>query len=285
MIKPFAFIFFLVFAAVSSYAADGPIRLLVRADDIGATHDVNTACIQAYTDGVARSIEALVPAPWFNLAAKMLNEHPEIDVGVHLCLTSEWENLKWRPVTPATTFVDAMGNFLPMTSQRPDFPPNTGFIQANPDPDEVERELRAQIEIAKKAIHNVTHLSAHMGTATCMPELKEITGRLAEEYDLPIELPVQLSRFPSWSGADKTPGEKTAALVNALETIGPGTYLIVEHPGLDTPEMQDIGHKGYENVAADRAGVLFAYCSPEVKSVIERRGIQLVSYADLLRKD
>ncbi len=60
-------------------------------------------------------------------------------------------------------------------------------------------------------------------------------------------------------------------------------WLFVEHPGLDTPEMRAIGHKGYEDVAADRDGVTKMFTSEKVKAVIKRRGIKLVSYADAIR--
>jgi hypothetical protein len=45
--------------------------------------------------------------------------------------------------------------------------------------------------------------------------------------------------------------------------------------------MRHIAHKGYENVAQDRAGVTHTFLSPKVKEVIKRRNIQLISYADL----
>ena len=55
---------------------------------------------------------------------------------------------------------------------------------------------------------------------------------------------------------------------------------MVEHPAFDTPEMRNIGHKGYENVATDRAGVTRAFTSERVKEVIARRKIRLISYAE-----
>ena len=124
------------------------IRLIVRGDDIGSSHTANVACIRCCRDGIVKSLEVMVTAPWFNEAAKMLQENPQIDVGVHLTLTSEWENFKWGPLTESPSLVDKQGHFYPMTSQRSDFPPNTGFLQANPKLEEVERELRAQIELA-----------------------------------------------------------------------------------------------------------------------------------------
>ncbi|MCZ6794317.1 MAG: hypothetical protein O7J95_11960 [Planctomycetota bacterium] len=70
-----------------------------------------------------------------------------------------------------------------------------------------------------------------------------------------------------------------------LEDLEPGLWLLVVHPGIDTPEMRALGHRGYENVAVDRSGVTRALTSPRVRQVIRRRGIELVSCGDVLRQD
>jgi hypothetical protein len=67
-----------------------------------------------------------------------------------------------------------------------------------------------------------------------------------------------------------------------LESLKPGeTYMFVDHPALDGPEMRAIYHIGYENVATDRQGVTDIFTSAEVKDVIQRKQIRLISYADL----
>ena len=261
---------------------EGAIRLIVRADDIGSSHAANVACIQSFREGIARSVEVMVPAPWFNEAVKMLKENPKYDVGVHLTLTSEWDNIKWGPLTKAPSLVDGQGHFYPTTSQRKDFPPNTGFLQGKPKLAEVEKELRAQIELAQKKIPQVSHLSAHMGTPTCTPELRKLVEKLAREYKLPIATP-GVQQVRGFYTNKKKGMDHEAALVQAMDELAPGTWLLVEHPGLDTPEMRAIGHKGYEDVAKDRAGVTKAFTSNKVKQVIARRGIQLISYADLYK--
>jgi predicted glycoside hydrolase/deacetylase ChbG (UPF0249 family) len=256
------------------------IKLVVRADDIGSCHAANLACIRCFQEGIARSVEVQVPCPWFNEAAQMLRENPGYDVGVHLTLTSEWENYKWGPLTQAPSLVDAQGKFFPMTSQRAGFPPNTGFLESQWRIEEVEKELRAQIELAQKMIPQVSHLSSHMNTPTSTPELQALVRKLAQEYKLPIETPG--ARYLPWLADSKTGAEqREAALVKALEGLQPGVWIVVEHPGLDTPEMQALGHKGYWEVAAHRAGVTKSFTSPRVKEVIQKRGIQLVSYRDL----
>ena len=71
----------------------GEIRLLVRADDMGVALGVNEACIRACKDGIARSVEVIVPGAWFLDAVRRLQENSEIDVGIHLGLTSVWERV------------------------------------------------------------------------------------------------------------------------------------------------------------------------------------------------
>lgn len=267
-------------SAVGGQANEGKIRLIVRGDDIGSCHAANVACIKSYREGIVRSVEVMVPAPWFNEAVKMLNENPGLDVGVHLDLTAEWEDYKWGPITKAPSLVDAQGYFFPTTRQRKDFPPNTGFLDAQPKTEEVEKELRAQIELAVKKIPQVSHLSCHMGTPRATPELRAVVDKLAKEYTLPVSLP-EAKRPPGrFGGSGKTPQEMENDLVELLEKLKPGLWLIVEHPGLDTPEMRAIGHKGYRDVAAHRVGVTHAFTSEKVKRVVQRRNIELISYAD-----
>src|SRR5215831_12883389 len=185
--------------ARTGLAQDGEIRLLVRGDDMGVAQSVNEACIRSARDGIVRSVEVIVPGPWFLDAVRLLKENPGLDVGVHLALTSEWERVKWRPLTHSPSLVDADGYFRPMTSQRPDFPPDTGFIDAKPKPEEVERELRAQIEMARRHLgKRVSHVSTHMGAAVATPELRAITEKLAKEFALKLEAP-QRPRG-RWSG-------------------------------------------------------------------------------------
>ena len=66
--------------------------------------------------------------------------------------------------------------------------------------------------------------------------------------------------------------------------IPPGTWLMIDHAAIDSPETRAIGHPGYEFVAADRSAVLAAWTSPKVMEVIKRRGIVLTSRRDLAKK-
>lgn len=269
-----------LFLRLAAGEAAGRIEILVRGDDMGVAQSINEACIRAYQSGVVRSVEVIVPGAWFPDAVQRLKENPGLDVGVHLCLTSEWDRCKWRPLTRGPSLAGADGFFRPMTSQRKDFPLDTGFLQAPPVEAEVEAELRAQITMALRQLPKISHVSAHMGAATATPRLKAITVKLAREYGLRLE---DDGLTPARGFGGRNAADRIASLKAIVQTLQPGRWLIVEHPGLDTPELRAFGHKGYEDVAIHRAGVLSAFTSPDVLAAARDRGVAWISYADIPR--
>ncbi|HEX8985474.1 MAG TPA: ChbG/HpnK family deacetylase [Bryobacteraceae bacterium] len=279
---------FSMLAACGAGAAaqtSGEIRLIVQGDDMGAGHGVNVATIAAFREGLLRSTNLITPGAWLPEAARMLAENPNLEVGVHLALTSEWSNVKWRPLTTAPSLVDAHGYFFPMVWPRPDFPPGTSIKEANPDLAEVERELRAQIELARRMTPRVSYLWPHMGFDSLSKEMHAIVVKLEQEYKLPVPGKAYGIRFLGqvWKTTDAGPA-RAAKLAARLETLRPGVWLMVDHAATDTPEIQAFGHTGYENVAADRSAVLEAWTSPQVREVVERRSIRITGYGDLLRR-
>jgi len=258
------------------------IYLIVRGDDIGSCHAANLACIQAYQNGIERTVEVMVPCPWFPEAVKLLNENPGLDVGIHLTLTSEWTNYKWGPLTCSPSLVDENGYFHPRQKDWANPNATNAFWNAKPKMEEVEQELRAQIETALKKIPQISHLSGHMGLASVDAQMDSLIQKLTREYDLAIDLrQFGVKPIRGFGYQQSPPAEREAALVDTLKNLKPGIYLLVEHPGLDTPEMQAIGHVGYEHVAHDRNGVTHALTSPKVLEVVRERNIQLISYRDL----
>jgi predicted glycoside hydrolase/deacetylase ChbG (UPF0249 family) len=264
--------------------ATSEIRLIVKADDMGAAHGINVGTIAAYTGGIVRTTNVIVPGPWFLEAAKMLRENPGLDVGVHLAITSEWENVKWRPLTHAPSIVDADGYFFPMVAPRPGFPPNTSLREAQWRLDEIERELRAQLDAARKHLPQATYTWYHMGFTMLDPQVRDLAAALTKEYGLvqPMDLGIKpLGRIYEGKDSGAVKADKLAA---RLETLEPGLWLQIDHGSTNDPEMQAIGHLGYEWVAADRSANVEMWTSPKVKDVIERRGISLTSYRELTTK-
>lgn len=261
---------------------DSSIYLLVRADDIGSSQAANQACIASYKQGIVRSVEIMVPCPWFPEAVKLLKENPGLDVGVHLVLTSEWSNYKWRPLTCCPSLVDSNGYFYPMVWAGENFPAGTNLQQSAWKINEVEQELRAQITLARKHLPNISHLSFHMGASSLSPQIEACVVKLAKEFRLSAESSdYGINRFRLWNRTDTTTEQKIKSAQINLEQLTPGRYIFVEHPSYDTPEMQSLNHTGYTNVASDREAVTHVLTSPDVMESIRKKGIRLISYADL----
>src|SRR4030095_13536363 len=108
----------------------------------------------------------------------------------------------------------------------------------------------------RKRIPRISHVSYHMGCNALNNEVKALASKLAKEYRLDIQhTQLGVTRI-GYLGPKATSQEKIASFIKMLESLEAGkTYIFVDHPGLDTPEVRAIHHIGYENVAIDRQGV------------------------------
>jgi chitin disaccharide deacetylase len=263
--------------------AQNNTRLIMRGDDIASTHGANLGCIQSYKEGIMQTVEIMVPCPWFPEAVKMLKEVPGLDVGVHITLTSEWENIKWGPISHAPSLTDEDGYFYPQIWPSKKFPKDRTIKGADWKLEEIEAEMRAQIELAVKYIPQVSHLSCHMGCTSIDKQVAELFTKLASEYELNINpLEHQVNNFPGRIEGE-TSEQRIDSFIAGLEKMKAGkTYLFVEHPAIAGNEMEAVGHDGYYTVNDDRQMVTEMFTSSEVKKAIEKLEIELISYADLV---
>lgn len=256
-------------------------RLVVRMDDIGASHAENLAVIKCYREGIGTSAELMTVCPWFLEAAEMLNENPGLDVGIHVAFNSEWKNYKWKPLTDCPSLCDEDGYLI------------AGRPSGERDIKEAEAELRAQIELGLKYVKNVTHISDHM-MWTMQPELKEMAIRVAEEYGLryqgqtDVDAEIGLTGNSEMIRKDES-GSRIPGFIKMLSALEKGkTYWTIEHPGLDNEEMKgiyNIGFNGERNYTGpDRQDVTDTFTSPEVIKYIKEHGIELVSFGDLIQE-
>jgi predicted glycoside hydrolase/deacetylase ChbG (UPF0249 family) len=133
------------------------LPVIVRGDDMGYSHAGNEAIIKCYKEGIEKSVEVIVASPWFPEAIKLLNENPGIDVGIHLAITSEWDNIKWRPLSDCASLKDANGYFFPMIWPNKNYP-GQAIREQKWKIEDVEKEFRAQIEMAiKKFLVSATY--------------------------------------------------------------------------------------------------------------------------------
>jgi chitin disaccharide deacetylase len=193
-------------------------RVVIHEDDVGMSHGANTAFVELSKLGNCSSGSVMVPCPWFPEAVVMAKADPELDLGVHLTLTSEQEPYRWRPLTApprSAGLTDELGYFWPDVPRA-----------RKADPAAVEKELRAQIDTALASGIDVTHLDAHMGTAQ-MPEFTAILRRLGRDYRLPVLLVKDLSRYNPASYAGPLDPAPYDAEVAAARAAGEPLFEIV----------------------------------------------------------
>lgn len=281
-------ILFLTLTSLFSYAQQlpGP-RLIVRGDDMGSSRSANLASIETFVNGIETSIELMVVTPWFPEAVQMLRKNTGIDVGLHLVITSEWDGIKWRPLTICPNLTDTDGYFLPMMGPNKNYP-GLAIMENQWKLEEIEQEFRAQIELALKHVPQISHLSGHMGSTGFHPDVANMVIRLSEEYDLPVMSRDVMQGLGiaglTYDGPKGTSTEKEASFIRMLEKLEPGkSYMFVDHPSYDNVEMQGVGHIGYEDVAVDRQGVTDTWTSEKVKEAVAKHGVELVNFITLTK--
>ncbi len=160
--------------------------LIPHLDDVACAHGANTAMFELAGSGAVTCGSVMVPCGWFPEAARQAREG-NLDLGIHLTLTSESAAFRWRPLSttdPDSGLLDPDGFLWPRVPE----------VRGNARPDAVEAELRAQVDAALAAGIDVTHLDHHMGAAVA-PEFVDGTVRIARDYGLPILFPSDLAGY------------------------------------------------------------------------------------------
>jgi hypothetical protein len=201
----------------------------------------------------------MVPCPWFTEAVAIAAANPDVDLGVHLTLTSEWQNYRWAPISTtrrSSGLIDADGYFrhrLPM-------------LAAHVVPEAAEVEMRAQIERALSAGIDVTHIDTHMGVAL-LPQLIDIYIRLGREYRLPVLLPRHLNEYTSVLEFNNISLDEVTAGLARLDADG---WPLVDHfrmtPGVPSGES---GRAYRELIAGLQEGLTLVAVHPNISGDIE----------------
>jgi predicted glycoside hydrolase/deacetylase ChbG (UPF0249 family) len=258
------------------------VKLIIRGDDLGMTQGSLQAFEAAFNHGVLTCASLIVPGPWFEGAAELCRKNPSWCTGVHLCLVGEWRGFRWRPVLPwnqVSSLVDDDGFLYTYPAE---------LFSHKPKLEEIEAELRAQIELAGKKGVNVQYLDTHYLSpgGQAYPGLGDIVKKLGKDYDLPVSGLLEEQRLSIYQVPVP---EKLDRAVEMLQELQSGLYLWVCHPGIDSPEQNALVHSAPGDIFLDsgvgchRAAVLKTLTSLRLKSVILSRGIELKDYRAQLK--
>jgi len=206
------------------------IRMVTRGDDAGLCHTANIAIRDAVERGILRNVSVMVPAPAFDEAAEIFSAMQGVTCGLHLDLTAEWEHLRWGPVlTPdvVPTLVDTQGYF---------FQSGEGLLNRGAFLDQMQAEVREQLNKARGAGLDIQYLDEHMGVGW-INGLGEWLGEFCKQQGLICNrILFQQGKLQGLPGS-KNEGTAVDRILFGLQNAVPGTYLLVGHPAYMTEEM------------------------------------------------
>lgn len=128
--------------------------LIVNADDYGMCNAANEAVEELFSGGWLKSSTIMMPCPAAEHAVKFSIDHPEYAIGIHTTLTSEWGKYRWKPLTDGKSLIDEDG-FMWRESD---------LVEKNASLSDIEKEVRAQIDLAHSMGMKPSHIDNHMGS-------------------------------------------------------------------------------------------------------------------------
>jgi hypothetical protein len=271
------------------YPADSKL-LIIHADDLAVAHSEDAASFDALDRHAVTSASIMVPCPWLTEVADYAKAHPDADLGLHLTLTAEWKTYRWGPVESK----DKVPSLLdPSGYLWPEVEPAVRSLKA----EEVEREIRAQIEHAMAVGIHPTHLDSHMGTLFARPDLFAVYVKVAHEYKLPFlavrtpQAPKELLSLLSEkdivldsvviAGPQVGAANWKAFYSNAIKNLKPGITEMIVHLGHDDAELQAVTLDHPDYGAAWRQRDYDAVTSTEFKQALEENHVILIHWKDL----
>lgn len=275
--------------------------LMFHADDVGMCSEANQSVRQTLPKGQIQSAAVMVPCPWFDDFAAWAKKRPELDVGLHLTLTSEWRHYRWTAILPKSQvpgLYDTDG-FLPRTVLE---------VAMKADAAQVEAEIRAQVERSLARGLRPGHLDTHMGTLFAQASFTKAYLKVAEDYGIPamvIEMtPKRIAQFRKQGyplspellatvdayrgpkldnfltlGGRKTYEETRELLFKTLRELEPGITEIIFHPSVPT-----VGLKAITNRWQQRAWEHQLFTDPKVQAFFKSEGLEFTDWKQMLKR-
>jgi hopanoid biosynthesis associated protein HpnK len=279
--------------------------IIINADDFGLCSCVNEGIIFAHKNGVLSSATLMANMPGFGQAVALSAENPGLGVGVHLNLL---RGLPLSPPAVVPALLGPDGRFLVSPAKL-----LARIVSGRAGRDQVEREMRAQIEKALRAGIIPSHLDSEKHLHAFPPVFRVVIG-LAAEYGIKKVRYIRefrLSRHASQSAkavflslcsarvrarigaaglviVDRfygicNSGRMTAAALRRLiERPGEGSAEIMVHPGYARPELFALeALTGPYYINRFREGELRAAADPSLRALFDGRSRRLIDYRGL----
>lgn len=265
-------------------------RLIVNADDFGASTSINRAVIEAHQRGILTTASLMVNGGACEEAVQLARENPKLGVGLHVSLAFGKSAL---PHSEIPNLVDRDGNF----STNPVAAGMRYFFDRRCR-EQIAREVAAQFEKFKATGLRMDHVNGHLHFHLHPTVFRAV---FAHPFDA-----IRLTREPFWINARIASGrwfyrishaiifkllswhhEKIIDLADVSHTHR--VFGLLEHGLVDAgylkrllPLLPPGDSELYSHPSLDEFKHEFeALVDPEVRAMIEREGIQLIRYSDL----
>jgi hopanoid biosynthesis associated protein HpnK len=280
-------------------------RLIINADDFGLTSGVNRGILQGHEHGIVTSTTLMACSEKFDEAVSLVKHTHNLSVGCHIVLVdgtpvlSATEVSSLLPSNGAPRFRQSLMTFACLAA--------AGRL----DETQIQAEVTAQIKKLQASGIQVTHVDSHKHTHMFPAVLRGVlrAAKICRVRAMrnPFE-PLVFATLRHWKrqfqlkllqnfrgrfremlalaevatpdgcvGIAATGGLTIETFRLLLENLPEGTWEFVSHPGYNDADLDKVSTR----LRHSREKELAILTSPEVKELIQREGIKLISYRDL----
>ena len=276
--------------------------ILLHCDDAGMCNEANIAVQNYFKTGDIQSAAVMVPCPYAEELVEWAKTQDSPDIGIHLTLTSEWKDYRWGPVSDSANVPGLIDPEGKMWYDVPD-------VVTHASAEEIETEVRAQIDKVLSMGFTPTHIDTHMGTLYGTTEYLKVFLKIANEYNLPanaIDLsdpeiaeffkqagyPINeevvelldsyaLPKLDNFSSVPegKTYEDKRENFFKLLNSLNPGLTEIIFHPSVDTDNLKSITDSWQQRVWEAQL-----FSDPVVKQFFEDNDIIVTTWKEIMKR-
>ncbi len=275
--------------------------IILHADDSGMCPEANEAVKSLLSNHYIQSTSMMAPCPAFEDIAAWYKEHPEMDMGMHLTLTSEWKTYRWGPVADPKTVPGLVDPDGKLWHEVP------GVVQ-HASPEEVKTEITAQIEKALALGIKPSHLDTHMGTLYGTPQFAKVYFEVAMKYQIPamvLEMTPAVVRHFKEQGypitdelisdagkytmpkldyffsapKGKTYQNKKENFINLVKSLPPGLTEIIFHPSVENNNLKSITNSWQQRVWEAQM-----FADPEMIAFFKDQGIIFTNWKEIMAR-
>jgi predicted glycoside hydrolase/deacetylase ChbG (UPF0249 family) len=276
--------------------------IMLHADDIGMCPEANMAAKDQLTKGEIQSAAVMIPCPNAEEFITWAKENPAMDVGLHLTLTSEWKKHRWGPITPDAEVPGLLDPEDKLWRSVPE-------VVQHASAEEVEKEIRAQIEQSIAWGYRPDHIDTHMGTLFGDPSYVKVYMKVAQEYGIPaniidISVPAVLAEFRSqgypmddsvvkmseeytlpkldfFTSAPKADSyeEKVESFKSLIKSLQPGLTEIIFHPSVETDNLRGITGSWQQRVWESQI-----FADPDLINYFKEEGIIFTNWKEIMTR-